>query len=127
MGAREPILAVDDSAPIREMIVAVLAPRGYRVATAANGREALQRLRAAPEPYVVLLDIVMPLLDGLAVCEQMDQDPELSAAGHKIILMSSTVRLSAPSIPATAGQLVKPFTRQQLIEAVEAIRAHGGY
>ena len=43
----QPILAVDDSAPIREMIVSILTPRGHRVATAENGREALQRLRAA--------------------------------------------------------------------------------
>lgn len=123
MGGLEPILAVDDSAPIREMIIAVLAPRGYRVATAANGKEALLRLRTAAEPYVVLLDIVMPLLDGLGVCEQIALDPQLSTAGHKIILMSSTVRLSAPGIPTTAGQLIKPFTRQQLISAVDGVRA----
>lgn len=117
-----PVLAVDDSAPIREMIAAVLAPHGYRVTTAANGREALQRLREAGEPYVVLLDIVMPLLDGLGVCEQIGRDPGLRDAGHRIILMSSTFRLAAANIPATAGQLVKPFTRQQLVEVVEATR-----
>lgn len=122
MGAPEPILAVDDSAPIREMIVAVLAPRGHRVITAANGREALQRLHASLEPYVVLLDIVMPLLDGLGVCEAVERDQALSRAGHKIVLMSSTVRLSGPDIPLTAGQLIKPFTRQQLIGVIEAIR-----
>src|SRR5215467_3091523 len=65
MSALAPILAVDDSAPMREMIVAVLAPRGHRVATAANGREALDRLNAAVEPYIVLLDLVMPILDGI--------------------------------------------------------------
>src|SRR5262245_44762274 len=119
MAVPEPILAVDDSAPIREMIVAMLASRGHRVATAANGREALQRLRAAPEPYVVLLDIVMPLLDGVGVCYEVARDPALREAGHKIILMSSTVRLSAPDMPRAAGQLVKPFTRQDLIAAVE--------
>lgn len=122
MPAPEPILAVDDSAPIREMIVAVLGPRGHRVATAANGREALQRLKAAAAPHIVLLDIVMPLLDGLEVCEEISRDPDLRNAGHKVILMSSTVRLSAPDIPSTAGQLVKPFTRQQLVAAIEATR-----
>lgn len=120
MSAPQPILAVDDSAPIREMIISVLRPRGYRVATAANGREALQRLQAVVEPYVVLLDVVMPLLDGLGFCQEFARDERLRAAGHQIILMSSTVRLSAPDIPVTTGQLVKPFTRQQLIAAVEA-------
>ncbi len=124
MAASEPILAVDDSAPIREMISTVLTPRGYRVSTASDGREALQRLKAAVEPYVVLLDIVMPLLDGVGLCHEIEQDDELRRADHKIILMSSTMRLSAPDIPVTAGQLVKPFTRQQLIEAIEAVRQH---
>ncbi len=120
MSALQPILAVDDSAPIREMIISVLRPRGYRVATAANGREALQRLQAAVEPHVVLLDVVMPLLDGPGFCAELAHDEHLRAAGHKIILMSSTMRLSAPDVPVTTGQLIKPFTRQQLIAAVEA-------
>lgn len=122
MSALDPILAVDDSQPIRDMIVSMLAARGYRVATAANGSEALQRLRAAVSPYVVLLDIVMPVLDGLSLCQELERDERLHTAGHKIILMSSTVRLSSPDIPVTAGQLAKPFTRQQLIATVEATR-----
>ena len=119
MSHRDPILAVDDSAPIREMIVSVLAPRGHRVLTAADGQEALALLRSASEPFTVLLDIVMPRLDGLAVCAEVEADDDLRAIGHKIILMSSTVRLSAPGIPVTAAQLPKPFTRQQLMEAIE--------
>src|SRR5258705_12396951 len=125
MPALEPILAVDDSESIREMIVAVLAPGGHRVATAADGREALQRLRAAAEPHVVLLDIVMPVLDGIGVCREVARDPSLREAGHKIILMSSTVRLSAPEMPVTAGALVKPFARKDLIAAIEATRQRG--
>ncbi len=117
-----PILAVDDSAPIREMIVSVLRPRGHHVITAGNGREALQRLRAAVQPYIVLLDIVMPLLDGLGLCQEIERDDDLRVAGHRIILMSSTVRFAQPDIPPTAGQLAKPFTRQQLIAAIEAAR-----
>jgi CheY-like chemotaxis protein len=122
MPALAPILAVDDSAPIREMIVSVLRPRGHHVITAGNGREALQRLCAAVQPYVVLLDIVMPLLDGLGLCQEIERDPDLRAAGHRIILMSSTVRFTQPDIPVTAGQLAKPFTRQQLIAAIESAR-----
>src|SRR5579871_1994906 len=122
MATLGPILAVDDSAPIREMIAAILSARGHRVVTAADGREALERLRDAVEPYIVLLDIVMPRLDGLALCAEIERDPQMREAGHRIILMSSTLRLSAPDIPATAGQLVKPFSRQQLIEAIDAVR-----
>ena len=116
-----PILAVDDSAPIREMIVSVLSGRGYRVTTAADGREALQRLRTATEPHVVLLDIVMPLMDGITVVREIERDSNLQAVGHRFVLMSSTVRMSQPDVPSTAGQLAKPFTRQQLTEMVEAM------
>ncbi|MFI5274555.1 MAG: response regulator transcription factor [Ktedonobacterales bacterium] len=117
-----PILAVDDSAPIREMIAVVLTSRGHRVTLAANGREALQRLLAASEPQVVLLDIVLPDLDGVQLCHEIERDARLRGAGHRIILMSTTIRFTAPDIPATAGQLVKPFSRQQLIAAVDAVR-----
>jgi CheY-like chemotaxis protein len=103
------------------MIVSVLSGKGYRVVTAADGREALQRLRGATEPYIVLLDIVMPLMDGIAVVNEIEQDADLKAAGHRCVLMSSTVRMSQPDVPTTTAQLAKPFTRQQLIEMVEAI------
>ena len=118
-----PILAVDDSAPIREMMVAVLAARGHRVITAADGGQALERLRVAVEPFVILLDVIMPVLDGIAVCQQIAQDEALRRAGHRIILMSSPARFASLDVPPTAGRLVKPFSRQQLIEAVEA-RGH---
>lgn len=117
-----PILAVDDSASIREMISSVLRARGYEVTSAADGREALQRLRAATQSYIVLLDIVMPLLDGIAVVNECEHDPALKTVGHRFVLMSSTVRMSQPDVPTTAGQLAKPFTRQQLIEMVEALQ-----
>jgi two-component system chemotaxis response regulator CheY len=116
-----PILAVDDSASIREMITSVLKARGYEVTPAADGREALQKLRAATRPHIVLLDIVMPLLDGIAVVHECEQDLALKTAGHRFVLMSSTVRMSQPDVPTTVGQLAKPFTRQQLIETVEGL------
>lgn len=114
-----PVLAVDDSAPIREMIASLLAPRGYRVVTAENGYHALDTLRMEAEPFVILLDVVMPGLDGIAVVRAIGEDETLRGAGHRIILMSSPLRLAARDIPPTAGQLAKPFTRQQLLKAVE--------
>lgn len=113
------VLAVDDSALIREMISSVLASKGYRVVAAGDGREALQRLRAAQQPWIVLLDIVMPLMDGLAVIREFERDTALQTMGHRFILMSSIVRMSQPDVPATYGQLAKPFIAQQLAAAVE--------
>lgn len=118
-----PILAVDDSLSIREIIVTALVAKGYRVTSAVNGLEALQRLRAATEPHIVLLDIVMPLMDGIAVVNGIEQDAALKAIGHKFILMSSATRLLQSDIPPTAGQLAKPFTRPKLLEIVEAVES----
>ena len=116
-----PVLAVDDSAPIREMISSLLAQRGYRVMTAESGYAALDLLRQAGEPHIILLDVVMPGLDGIGVVRAINEDATLRSAAHRIILMSSPLRLAARDIPASAAQLPKPFTRQQLLRAVEAL------
>jgi CheY-like chemotaxis protein len=118
--ALPPVLVVDDTATFREMIVAMLTTRGYRVSTAADGREALGRLRAAAEPHVVLSDVVMPVLDGIGFWRGLQADPELRAAGHRVVFMSSPQRLAAPDMPDADGRLAKPFSRQQLLAAVAA-------
>jgi CheY-like chemotaxis protein len=105
------------------MIYTVLTDKGYRVETASDGKSALVHLRAASEPYIVLLDVVMPLLDGIEVVREIEADPHLASGRHQIILMSSTVRMSQPDIPASVVQLAKPFTRQRLMEIVAAAEA----
>ncbi len=114
-----PVLAVDDSAPIREMIASLLTPRGYHVVLAIDGAQALEKLRLLGERCIVLLDVVMPGMDGVAVVRAINEDATLRSAGHQIILMSSPLRLAARDIPVTADQLSKPFTRQQLLQVVE--------
>ena len=121
---RRPILVVDDTTAVREMIAAILAPRGYRVSAATNGRDGLSRLRAAVEPHLILLDVVMPLLDGIGFWRGLQADAELLAAGHRIILMSSAQRLASPDLPRMDGQLVKPFTAHQLIAAIHSLEDH---
>lgn len=88
---------------------------------AGNGHEALAVLRAMTRPHIILLDVVMPGLDGLAVIREMGSDITLRNAGHRIVLMSLPLRLAARDIPPTADQLAKPFTRQQLIEIIERL------
>lgn len=122
MAGTLPILVVDDSLAYREMVTAILSRRGHRVSTAANGSEALARLRDMLEPHIVLLDIVMPILDGIGVLRAIATEPGLAEAGHSIIVMSS------PPPPAEFGTLdishwlAKPFTPSQLLASVEAAR-----
>src|SRR5215211_470840 len=72
------ILIVDDDRVTRMLLARTLGALGHHVATAVNGREALERMRAT-QPDVVLLDIVMPELDGVTVLERIKADPELHA------------------------------------------------
>jgi CheY-like chemotaxis protein len=93
------------------------------VTGAANGREALDRLNAALEPHVVLLDLVMPVLDGVGMLRAVQADPAMAAAGHQVIIMSSTPKHVAAGIPPVYPWLAKPFTAAQLVAAVETALA----
>ena len=69
------ILAVDDQAQNIRLLDAVLSPRGYRVLTAESGEAALDLLRKE-QPHVVLLDIMMPGMDGYEVCRRIRENPD---------------------------------------------------
>lgn len=122
MPGAQPVLVVDDTSSFREMVTKTLTRRGYRVTSATNGLEALDLLRNAFEPYIVLLDLVMPVLDGTGVLREIEADPDLAHAGHRIIIMSSTPQLAAQYANAIRARLAKPFTPGQLIAIVDAER-----
>ena len=67
------VLVVDDEENIRNLLSAFLAKEGYEVIVAANGEEALE-LVATANPQVVLLDVTMPGVDGIEVCERLKTD-----------------------------------------------------
>jgi two-component system, cell cycle response regulator len=70
------ILVVDDHPDNVEIILARLESRGYQIETASNGKEALERVHANP-PHLVLLDVMMPLMDGYEVARRIKGDPSL--------------------------------------------------
>lgn len=116
------VLVVDDTLTYREMVSAILSRRGYRVSRAANGLEALDRLHVALEPHLVLLDVVMPVLDGIGVLRAIEADPDLAMAGHQIIIMSSPPLPDQLRAQMPLHWLAKPFTPSQLLAAVAAVR-----
>ena len=125
------ILVVDDDADMRDGLAEVLANEGYVVATAANGQVALDLMRRGPLPDLVLLDLMMPVLDGLGFRAQQKSDPVLAhvpvvvitASGHLLEVskrrdfdaciakpvhldhLLSTVRLCAPMLAKRAHWL----------------------
>ncbi len=114
------ILVVEDHAPLREQIVSLLVRAGYRVDEAADGRLALSMALDQP-PDVLLLDLGLPGLDGVRLCERL----RAAAATHIPVLML-TARDALPyklsGFAAGADDyLVKPFASEELLARVHAL------
>lgn len=119
MSAR--ILAVDDSASVRQMVRTALEADGYEVREAQDGQEALDALRAAPADLVIS-DLYMPTMDGLTLLRAIRQ-----AAEHKFtpVLLLTTengeeMKQRGRASGAT-GWLVKPFQPEQLRQVVARV------
>ena len=116
MAKHPTVLIVDDDPAIRKMLVEVLQLEGIPTETATNGREAVDIL-ARSGPRIVLLDLMMPVLDGWGVVAELNQNPS-ERAKHKIILVSAIERLEAARDPDSDGTLSKPFTVPQLLNVL---------
>ncbi|MEN9204962.1 MAG: response regulator [Thermostichales cyanobacterium SZTDM-1c_bins_54] len=115
------VLVVEDSPPQREMIAGLLRDNGIDVMTAADGEEGLAAARAQM-PNLVVLDIVMPRMNGYEVCRQLKQDP----ATQKIpIVMCSSKgeefdRYWGIKNGADA-YIAKPFQPQELVGTIKQL------
>ena len=117
------VLVVDDDHAIRDVARLVLEDAGYAVMEAANGEVALRTLRAHMMPLVVLLDDLMPGIDGLGVLRAAAADPSI-AQRCSFILMTGSARLLSPALapdlqPLHVHLLPKPFDADVLLERVE--------
>lgn len=119
MAGKPRVLIVDDEAAIRKMIQEVLSLEGYPLESATNGREALDALKSGGS-RVILLDIRMPVLDGVGFLQELEAKPT-ERARHKIILVSAFMSLPEYQHLKAEGKLTKPFTAEQLINAIEAV------
>jgi len=119
--AQPTILIVDDDPAIRKMLVEMLSLEGYPTETATNGQEALDML-AQSGPRVILLDLLMPGVDGYTVMARLRTEPQ-SRAMHKVIFVSAVDRLEAARELGPDGLLAKPFTLDALVTVLEPITA----
>jgi CheY-like chemotaxis protein len=96
MSTGECILIVDDNKSIVRMLELVLQHNGYRVVTAFDGFEALEKA-LAEKPVIVLLDVIMPGIDGYEVCRRLQAQRETSDI--RVIFLTSKGRLDLPEVP----------------------------
>jgi adenylate cyclase len=114
------ILVVDDVPENVRLLEAVLAPCGYVVVTASDGLEALE-LVAAEEPDLILLDVMMPGLDGYGVCAQLRANDD-TAVLPVIMVTSSVGQEKTKAIEAGADDFIpKPFNHDELLTRVRSL------
>lgn len=116
------ILVVDDEADVVQGLAAVLEAEGFKVVTARDGQEALAKVRSE-RPDLLILDLVLPKLDGWRVCQQL----KLSKEFHKIpvILLSGLLMESSGKDELSLGDalLPKPCPPGQLLATLRSLLA----
>lgn len=115
------IMAVDDSASIRQMVSFTLKRAGYEVIQAVDGEEALEKLEDQPVKMVIT-DLNMPKMDGLELIRKIRQNPSYKFI--PIIMLTTESQESMKSEGKSAGAtgwIVKPFKPEQLLAVVKKV------
>jgi CheY-like chemotaxis protein len=117
------VIVVDDQALFRRSLQDRLRSAGYDVVAAENGIEALELLQAAPSPCVVLLDLMMPVMNGVEFLQALDRRPD--ADGVRVMLVSGhgLVERVALDSKRIVARLQKPLEMDELRSALETQRA----
>jgi DNA-binding response OmpR family regulator len=115
------ILIVDDEPAGRQVIESVLLNQGYTLEFAANGREALKKAKAL-KPDLILLDLMMPEMDGMQVCQRLRSDRELAEVPVVMVTALDDRNMRIACLDAGADDfLTKPFDRAELRARVRTI------
>ena len=126
-GVRAKILVVDDEPEAVELVEFNLKSAGYDVLTAADGAEALKKAHATP-PSLIVLDLMLPEVDGLEVCKMLRRDP--ATAGIPIIMLTAKAAEIDRILGLELGAddyITKPFSPRELVLRVKKLlqRGHG--
>ena len=121
MSAKKRILVVDDEINVVKSLTFVLSKEGYDVSSAADGEEAMAKIKEL-KPDLVFLDIMMPKKNGYEVCTEMRSDPGLS--GIYVIMLTAKSQEVDKGKGLNAGAdefIVKPFSPLRVVERVKEL------
>ena len=118
------ILVVEDNADEAQMVKMILEPHGYDVTVAANGQEGLEKAEAE-KPDLIVLDVMMPILDGFGMCTKLRDDPEFEDV--PVILLTAVAEhirdtkypISGVLRAEAEEYLEKPVDPEALVKTVE--------
>ena len=125
--SRERILVIEDEADLREVMAYNLRREGYRVTTAANGRDGLTGAQEG-KPDLILLDLMLPDLDGLEICRRVRSDTNLG--GTSIIMVTAKGEETDVIVGLGVGAddyVSKPFSVKELVARVGAVLRRGSH
>jgi len=112
------VLVVDDDPLIGQYLVDVLDGKGFTVTVARNGKEGLEAARSQ-RPDLILLDVMMPELNGFQVCEALRRDPALEATPVVMLTAMENQKLNELAFEAGAEAcMTKPFQPDRLINII---------
>jgi CheY-like chemotaxis protein len=114
---REHLLIVEDDEDLRDNLAFLLERKGYRVETASNGRHALDRIGDVGPPCLIILDLMMPVMDGWQFRAELLKDPALASVPVVLLSGIADVDEAARSLDAV-GHLGKPIDLAKLYDVV---------
>jgi len=118
-GANRLVMIVEDDRDVRDSVREALEDHGYQTIGASQGKEALELLRSsAAKPCIILLDMMMPVMDGWAFRKAQTADPAISSIPVIVLTAHSSASDTARDMGAV-GFLRKPVTLQELLTAVK--------
>jgi two-component system chemotaxis response regulator CheY len=116
------ILAVDDSASMRQMVTLTLQGAGYEVLSAVDGDDALRQARSGEPVDLVLTDVNMPNMDGITLVRELRLLPQYKGVPLLVLTTeaSSEKKMAGKEAGAT-GWIVKPFNPERLLETISKV------
>ena len=123
MASHARILLVEDDSALRSALAELLEERGFEVACAGDGREALDTLCGRPVPSLILLDLAMPVMDGWTFRAEQRRDPRIASIPTIVLSASLPADQHALDGLEPAAALSKPFDIDRLLETVHRLCA----